>query len=143
MFSEFGHWAAIRNLDILSQIYFGGTVCGLLYAMYLFSKLLLALKKTEGIASYFIRRRYLQIATIQSLAIVLTSGCVGSQIFSVWFTYMLRFTDANPFAALRQAWMVFQLLIFFHILLEATRRCAWLVYANREESLSPRSQIGV
>jgi len=136
-FSEFGPWSALRNLDALSQVYFANVVGAVLYAIYLLAKIVHALRSPEGGSrqAAIIQKRYWQLVAIQSFAIVLTSGCIASQIFGIWFTYIARATDANPFAALREAWIVFQLFIFLHILLDGMRRYAWVIFVSQSSTV--------
>jgi hypothetical protein len=65
---------------------------------------------------------------------VLTSGCVANQIFGVWSSYMARFTDANPFLALHDAWAIFQILLFLHVILDVSRRFAWFTLLKIQHS---------
>jgi hypothetical protein len=62
--------------------------------------------------------------SIFSLGVTFASGCCVNQIFGVWFAYMARVTDANPFFAFRQAWIVMQVLVCLLVSLDATRRYA-------------------
>jgi hypothetical protein len=67
---------------------------------------------------------------------VLTSGCCANQIFAVWFTYMARVTDANPFFTLKEAWTVSQILICAIVSLDALRRYASAVLERNRPLLS-------
>lgn len=107
-------------LDPFSRLYFLGVLTSAAVAFATFVTFVLALRRMRQALTSDSRqllaglnKRYSLLASIQSFAMVLTSGCVANQIFSVWFSYMARATDANPFFALHDAWVIFQFSFFY------------------------------
>jgi hypothetical protein len=133
----------ICTLDPFSMLYFFGVLASAAVAFVTFLGFISALRRIRqaltidsGKLVARLNNRYLLLASIQSFAIVLTSGCVANQVFAVWFSYMARATDANPFFALHSAWVMFQLLVFFHVIVDASRRFAWFAL-GRIQSAQP------
>jgi hypothetical protein len=79
--------------------------------------------------------------SIHCLSVILTSGCCVNQIFGVWLTYMARATDANPFSALHQAWIVMQILISLHVSFYAVRLYAVAALERSRTNLSALSGV--
>jgi hypothetical protein len=74
--------------------------------------------------------------SLLALGMTFTSACCVNQIFGVWFVYMARVTDANPFFALRDAWIVAQVLMCLLIMLDGLRRySSAILERNRPQSL--------
>ena len=133
----------ISLLDPFSRLYFLGVLTSAAVAFATFVTFVLALRRMRQALTSDSRQllaglsnRYSLLASIQSFAMVLTSGCVANQIFSVWFSYMARATDANPFFALRDAWVMFQILVFLHVILDVSRRFAWFALLRTQSAQS-------
>jgi hypothetical protein len=122
-------WSFFLTLDYFSRIYFAGTLCTVIRGCTIFVQLTARIRSGKQKTGNFSEIEYLNLArmqrnlhSIESFAMVLTSGCCMNQIFGVWFTYMARVTDANPFFALKDAWIVSQILLCLLILLDSLRR---------------------
>lgn len=123
----------LLTMNYFSRLYFLGVVCGILWATVKFVRALISPRRSSSRSfsvvndqSASFQATYAEIASIQSFTMVLTSGCFVNQIFGVWFTYMARVTDANPFFALQDAWAIAQILVFLHVALDAMRRYAYV-----------------
>lgn len=136
-------WSLLMRLDYFSRLYFVGAVWLVILGFVVFGKTIvktLSLKRNR----YFSEAEYLNLErmqrglhSIESLAMVFTSGCCVNQIFGVWFTYMARVTDANPFFALQDAWIVAQILVLLIVTLDALRRYGlWALEKNRPDVMS-------
>ncbi len=130
-------------LDPFSRLYFLGVLTSAAVAFATFVTFVLALRRMRRALTSDSRQllaglsnRYSLLASIQSFAMVLTSGCVANQIFSVWFSYIARATDANPFFALHDAWVMFQILVFLHVILDVSRRFAWFALLRIQSAQS-------
>jgi hypothetical protein len=116
-------------LDNFSRAYFVGVLCTVTWGYFTFLKLQIRIRRESrhdnglkpDVFSHLERQLH-KLCSIESFAMVLTSGCCANQIFGVWFTYMARVTDANPFFALREAWILSQILICLIVSLDALRR---------------------
>ena len=117
------------TLDYSSRIYFAGTLGTVIRGCAIFVQLTARIRSGKQRTGNSSEIEYLNLArmqrnlhSIESFAMVLTSGCCVNQIFGVWFTYMARVTDANPFFALKDAWIVSQILLCLLVLLDSLRR---------------------
>ena len=119
-------------LDLFSRAYLVGVLCMMAWGYLAFARVMVAARSKQHGKGNISDHEYLKMEqrvrnldSIESFAMVLMSGCCANQIFGVWFTYMARVTDANPFVALREAWLVFQVLASLIVSLDAIRRYAW------------------
>jgi len=123
-------WTFFLMLDYFSRIYFVGVLFVVTWSYILIFKIIVgdqSLKvRPDNFQSTYsnLERMNRNLYSIFSLAVTFTSGCCVNQIFGVWFEYMARATDANPFFALRQAWIVMQVLLCLLVSLDALRRYA-------------------
>lgn len=122
-------WSLFLTLDYFSRIYFVGVLLVFMCGCWVFLQMMIQIRTAARIPVGFGNEQYLNLESMQrrlhsieSFAMVLTSGCCTNQIFGVWFTYMARATDANPFFALREAWTVSQILVCLLVLMDGLRR---------------------
>ena len=118
-------------LDYFSRIYFVAVLFIAIWSFALISRIIagarsLHRKSDESDHSRFPKLDQMNrnLHSMFSLAVTCTSGCCVNQLFGVWFVYMARGTDANPFLAFQQAWIVMQVLLCLLVLLDATCRYA-------------------
>ena len=130
--SEWNPWSHFFMLDYFSRAYFAGVLFMALWGYRTFVRLIVAIRSRSRDAHNSPKLLPLvrKLCSIESFAMVLTSGCCANQIFAVWFTYMARATDANPFFALRQAWIVVQALTCLIVSLDAVRRVSFAMLDN-------------
>jgi hypothetical protein len=124
-------WSSFLMLDYFSRVYFVGVLCVVAWSFALVSKIMIGIRSMRQYVDGPTESAYLKLVrinrslnSIHSLSVVFTSGCCANQIFGVWFTYMARVADANPFFALREAWNVAQILVCLHVTLDIIRRYA-------------------
>jgi len=121
-------WSLFLTLDYFSQPYFVGVFCITIWGYFTFFRFIIEIRRRnqsdQSQGTDTLERQVRNLHSIESFAMVLTSGCCANQIFAVWFTYMARVTDANPFFALREAWFLSQILICLIVSLDALRRFA-------------------
>lgn len=127
--SDDNFWSLFLMLDYFSRIYFVGVLLIFIWGCWVFLHIMIQIRRAARTPDGFSDDGYLncegmqrKLHSIESFAMVLASGCCANQIFGVWFTYMVRATDANPFFALREAWAVSQTLVCSIVLLDALRR---------------------
>jgi formate hydrogenlyase subunit 3/multisubunit Na+/H+ antiporter MnhD subunit len=126
--SNWNPWSQFLALDYFSRVYFVGAVCTVIWGYFAFLRFMIGIRRgnqSEYGSKADTERQVRNLHSIESFAMVLTSGCCTNQIFGVWFTYMARVTDANPFFALRESWIVAQILICLIVSLDALRRFAF------------------
>jgi len=131
MATSWSPWSSFISLDYFSRVYLVGVLCVVAWSFALFSKIMIGIRSMRRHVDDPTEGAYLKLAgmnrslhSIHSLGVVFTSGCCANQIFGVWFTYMARVTDANPFFALHEAWNVAQILVCLHVILDIIRRYA-------------------
>jgi hypothetical protein len=118
-------------LDYFSRIYFVGVLIVVTWSYRLIIGIVLGVKALKVRSHNFNESAYSKLErmnrnlhSIFPLAVTCTSGCCVNQIFGVWFAYIARVTDANPFFAFHQAWTVTQVLLCLLVSLDAVRRYA-------------------
>jgi hypothetical protein len=141
--ADWNPWSLFFMLDYFSRAYFVGVICIVLLGYATFLRILARIRsgnqrgeKSAENTNLNLEGLHRNLYSLQSFAMVLTSGCCANQIFAVWFTYMARVTDANPFFALKEAWTVSQILICLIISLDALRRYASAVLERDRPLLS-------
>ena len=124
-------WSFFLMLDYFSRIYFVGVLFVAIWSYVLILQIMVGARSLRVRSDNFddsayskLERMNRNLHSIFSLCVTFTSGCCVNQIFGVWFVYMARFTDANPFFAFRQAWIVMQILLCVLVSLDASRRYA-------------------
>ena len=124
-------WSFFLMLDYFSRVYFVGVLFVVIWSYILILRIIVGLEALKVRSDNLNESEYSELErmnrnlhSIFSLGVTCTSGCCVNQIFGVWFVYMARVTDANPFFAFRQAWIVIQVLLCFLVSLDATRRYA-------------------
>lgn len=122
-------WSFFFTLDYFSRIYFVGVLCVAIWSYSISFRMALGIRPLKARAGNFNDTEYLNLVrmnhnlhTALALAMTFTSCCCVNQVFGVWFVYMARVTDANPFFALRDAWMVTQILMCILVSLDVIRR---------------------
>jgi hypothetical protein len=119
-------------LDYFSRIYFVAILCiavwsfGLIFRIIVGARSMHRMPDDEANQDSYLKlvRMNRNLHSMFSLGMTCTSGCCVNQIFGVWFVYMARATDANPFLAFQQAWIVMQVLLCLLVSLDAARRYA-------------------
>jgi hypothetical protein len=141
--AEWDTWSLFFMLDHFSRAYLVGALCIVILGYATFLRLMIQVRSRNRNDGTFAENAYLNLdrlhrslCSLQSFAMVLTSGCCANQIFAVWFIYMARVTDANPFFALKDAWTVSQILICAIVSLDALRRYAFAVLERNRPLLS-------
>ena len=116
-------------LDYFSRIYFVGMLCAAVWSFAICLRIIIGVRSLQQRVANFNESVYLNLDrmnrnlhSIFSLSAAFTSGCCVNQIFGVWFVYMARVTDANPFFAFRQAWIAIRVLLCLVVSLDAIRR---------------------
>jgi hypothetical protein len=138
---EWNPWSMFLMLDYFSRGFFVGVLCLAGWGYWNFVRFWTGIRSKNWKDHSFSQNEFSRLNkllgnlhSIESFVMVLTSGCCANQIFAVWFTYMARVTDANPFFALREAWMVTQILMCLIVSLDALSRFA-LAVLERKRSL--------
>jgi hypothetical protein len=141
--ADWGPWSLFFMLDYFSRVYLVGALCIVILGYAAFLRLMIQIRSRNRNGETFTENAYpnldgmhRSLCSLESFAMVLTSGCCANQIFVVWFTYMARVTDANPFFALKEAWTVSQILICAIVSLDALRRYASAVLERNRPLLS-------
>jgi hypothetical protein len=141
--ADWGPWSLFFMLDYFSRAYLVGALCMVILGYATVLRIMIQVRSRNRNGGSFTENAYLNLdrlhrslCSLQSFAMVLTSGCCANQIFAVWFTYMARVTDANPFFALREAWTVSQILICAIVSLDALRRYAFAALERNRPLLS-------
>jgi hypothetical protein len=140
-------WEFFLMLDYFSRVYLVGVLFMMIWGYSTSFRILLGARSSRRAGS-FAQDAYLRLVnknsnlnSIHSLSVIFTSGCCVNQIFGVWFTYMDRATDANPFSALHQAWIVMQILISLHVSFYAVRLYAVAALERSRTNLSALSGV--
>jgi hypothetical protein len=122
-------WSFFLMLDYFSRAYFVGVLLVTICSLAIFRRIILGTREMKRGADSSNEPTYLNLArmnhnlhSLMALGMTFTSACCVNQIFGVWFVYMARVTDANPFLALREAWVVAQVLMCLLIILDCLRR---------------------
>lgn len=122
-------WSFFLMLDYFSRIYFVGALFFAFWSFITIIRIIVGVQSMKVRSDNFKESAYSELErmnrnvhSIFSLGLTFTGGCCVNQIFGVWFVYMARATDANPFFALRQAWIVMQVLLCLLVSLDAVRR---------------------
>jgi len=138
IYRNWNPWLLFLSLDYFSRIYFAGVLFAAVWTIAKASRILIGVRSLRRNSSLYDETAYLRLERMGSvlrhgisLSMVFTSGCCINQIFFVWFTYMVRATDANPFLALRQAWVVMQLLVCLLVSQDVMSRCAYTALERR------------
>jgi hypothetical protein len=136
-------WSFFLMLDYFSRIYFVGVLCVAIWSFAIVYRILVGIRSMKVLTGIFKEPAYLKLERLNrelhsvfSLGVTFTSGCCVNQIFGVWSIYMARVTDANPFLAFRQAWIVMQVLLCLLVSLDALRRYASAVLERNCPQLS-------
>jgi hypothetical protein len=123
-------WSFFFTLDYFSRIYFVGLVCVAIWSYSISLRIILGVLSLKARNGNCTDSEYLNLARMNhnlhsalTLGVTFATCCCVNQIFGVWFVYMARVTDANPFLALRDAWMVVQIQMCILVSLDLTRRC--------------------
>jgi hypothetical protein len=124
-------WSFFLMLDYFSRVYFVGVLFVVIWSYTLIFRIVVGLRALKARSDNLNESEYSKLGrmnrdlhSIFSLGVTCTTGCCVNQIFGVWFVYMARVTDANPFLAFRQAWIVIQVLLCLLVSLDAIRRYA-------------------
>ncbi len=104
-------WSFFLMLDYFSRVYFVGVLLVVIWSYTLIFRIVVGLRVLQARSDNFNESEYSKLERINrnlhsifSLGVTCTSGCCVNQIFGVWFVYMARVTDANPFCKTQPPW---------------------------------------
>jgi hypothetical protein len=109
-------------LDYFSRAYFVGLLLVTSWSFVIFRRIMMGSREVKRRASQSDQAMNHSLHSLLAVGVTFTSGCCVNQIFGVWFVYMARATDANPFLVLREAWLVAQVLMCILVLLDVLGR---------------------